>query len=227
MNTASRAMEDKMQLAHMGQAQMAPGQQRTGIQYVVGTPPQTPVLRPLRQPLYDTEKLTNTQTLKSQLFADNKKFSDGTPKAECDTNLTQSGQLGYPLEFDLVGFLVELERGTSRSDHNDIYTKIVFKWFFGQNVPWLRIRLTKLPEGIGTTGSVSIDGNSSGTEESIISNGWGVVTNFYNFTTPDRKARRISSTESFRNDMEICAALSLAATRKITTWMLGILYAQL
>jgi len=24
---------------------------RTGVQYVVGTPPQTPVLRPLRQPL--------------------------------------------------------------------------------------------------------------------------------------------------------------------------------
>ena len=215
-------------MGYVGQA--APrGVAKTGIQYVVGTPPQTPVLRPLRQPLYDSEKFTNGQTLKAQLFADNKKFSDGTAKTECDTNLTQSGQLGYPLEFDLVGFLVELERGTTRAQQNDIYNKVVFKWFFGQNVPWLRNKLTKMPEGIGPAGSVSIDGNASGTEASIISNGWGVVTNFFNFTTPDRKARRVSSTESFRNDMEICAALAIGTGLevKITTFMLGILYAQL
>lgn len=121
-----------MQMAAMGQAQQGAAQARTGIQYVVGTPPQTPVLRPLRQPLYDTEKLTNGQTTKAQLFADNKKFADGTTKLECDTNMTQSGSLGYPLEFDLVGFLTELERGATRAQHNDIYTKIVFKWFFGQ-----------------------------------------------------------------------------------------------
>lgn len=210
---------------YMGQAAIPAAAARTGIQYVVGTPPQTPVLRPLRQPIYDTAKLVDLQTSRRQLFADSKKFADGTEKFECDTNLTQSGQLGYPLEFDLVGFLAELERGTTRAQHNDIYNKIVFKWFFGQNVPWLRIKLTKIPEGVASSGSVA----SGGSEVSIISNGWGVVTNFYNFTTPDRKARRISSTESFRNDLEICAALSLGTgnTRKITTFMLGILYAQL
>lgn len=217
-----------MQLAYLAQDQSA-AQQRTGIQYVVGTPPQTPVLRPLRQPLYDTEKLTDGQTLQASLFVDNKKFADGTPKLECDTNMTQSGQLGYPLEFDLVGFLVELQLGATRLQFNDIYNKVVFKWFFGQNVPWLRIKLTKMPQGIGPSGSVSIDGNATAAEASIITNGWGVVTNFYNFTTPDRKARRISSTESFHNDMTICSALSLGslAVVKITCWMLGILYAQL
>jgi len=213
-------------LSYMGQ--MAQGAARTGVQYVVGTPPQTPVLRPLRQPLYDSEKLVNGQTNKRSLFVNNTKFQDGTDKNECDTNMTQSGQLGYPLEFDLVGFLVELERGTTRLQSNDIYNHIVFKWFFGQNVPWLRIKLTKLPEGIAASGSVST-GTGDATEASIISNGWGVVTNFYNFTTPDRKARRISSTESFRNDLEVCEALALGSGGevKITTWMLGILYAQL
>jgi len=92
-----------------------------------------------------------------------------------------------------------------------------------QNVPWLRAKLTKIPEGIGSNGSVST-GTGDVTEASIIGNGWGVVTNFFNFTTPDRKARRISSTESFRNEMTICAALALGSnqTVKITTWMLGI-----
>lgn len=213
-------------MSYMGQA-VPSAAQRTGVQYVVGTPPQTPVLRPLRQPLYDSEKFTNGQTQSALLFTDNRKFQDGTQKTEADTNMTQSGQLGYPLEFDLVGFLLELARGTTRAQFNDIYNKVVFKWFFGQNVPWLRIKLTKMPEGIGATGSVST--TVAATEASIISNGWGVVTNFYNFTTPDRKARRISSTESFKNELAIATALSIGSGQvvKVTTWMLGILYAQL
>jgi hypothetical protein len=84
------------QMAYMGQAAPAAAA-RTGIQYVVGTPPQTPVLRPLRQPIYDTEKLVNGATAKLQLFSDHKKFADGTAKTEADTNQTQSGALGYPL----------------------------------------------------------------------------------------------------------------------------------
>jgi hypothetical protein len=50
-----------------------------------------------------------------------------------------------------------------------------------------------------------------------------------NFTTPDRKARRISSTESFRADLEFGAALAFGTSinLKVTMFMLGILYAQL
>lgn len=85
------------------------------------------------------------------------------------------------------------------------------------------MKLTKLPEGIASSGSVST-GTGDAAEASIISNGWGVVTNFFNFTTPDRKARRISSTESFHCDLEICEALSLGSATdiKFTLWMLGI-----
>jgi hypothetical protein len=45
----------------------------------------------------------------------------------------------------------------------------------------------------------------------------------------DRKARRISSTESFRNDLEFGQAVVLGSgvTLRVTTFMLGILYAQL
>jgi hypothetical protein len=74
------------------------GAPRSGVQYVVGTPPQTPVLRPLRQPLYDSEYLVNGSQAKVSLFVDNKKFATGASKTEVDTNMTQSGQLGYPLK---------------------------------------------------------------------------------------------------------------------------------
>jgi hypothetical protein len=43
-----------------------------------------------------------------------------------------------------------------------------------------------MPEGIGPFGSVSV-GAAAG-EASIIANGVGQVTNFYNFTTPEFRA---------------------------------------
>jgi len=110
-------------------AQAAPASPRSGVQYVVGTPPQTPVLRPLRQPLYDTELMANGQVNKVSLFVDNKRFAlTGAAKNEGDTNMTQSGQLGYPLEFDLIGFLFEVQRGATRTAHNNIYNRTVWKW---------------------------------------------------------------------------------------------------
>lgn len=201
---------------------------KQGVQYVAGTPPQTPVLRPLRQPLYDTEKFANGDT-QQVLFTDNKKFADGTAKSLADTNMPQSSTLGFPLEFDHVGFTFEYQRGTSRADFNILYSGTVFEWIYGQVTRWLQIRLTRIPEGITASGSVSIDGNAAPAEASIIGNGWGVVSNFYNFTTPDRKARRITSTESFKNPILFFPAIAglTASPRKGTTYMLGILYGQL
>jgi len=97
-----------------------------GVQYVSGTPAQTPVLRPLRQPLYDTELMSNGDT-QQILFADNRKFSGGVSKNLSDTNMPQSGTLGFPLEFDHVGFTFEYERGTSRPDFNILYKGTVFE----------------------------------------------------------------------------------------------------
>lgn len=202
-----------------------------GVQYVVGTPAQTPVLRPLRQPMYDSEFLATGGTTAIQLFSDHKRFTTApaVAKTEVDTNMLDDGSLGTPLEFDLIGFVTELARGTTRSQHNDIYNKCVWKWFFGMNVPWIRLKMTKVPEGLAAAGSVSIDGNGAPAEQSIISNGWPVVTNFLNFTTPDKKARRVTSKETFRNEILPCTALALGsgASVKVTTFMLGLLYAAL
>ena len=116
----------------------------------------------------------------------------------------------------MVGFVGEIEYGVSQADFNDIYTRMTFRWLFGQNTIFTRITLKKIPQGIGPNGF-----NSAGT---IITNGLGVVGNFYNFTTPDRKARRIDSVEQFRNELHPCAALVItAAGRNWTTYMLGVL----
>ena len=196
------------------------GMPPVGVEYVLATPSGRAVLRPLRYPFYDTEKFTNGQTDKRDLFADHKKFNDGTAKTECDTNMTLDNTIGHPNLFDLVGFVGELEYGVSQEDFNDFYTKMMFRWIFGQNTIFTRITLKKIPQGIGPTGF-----NFAGT---VITNGLAVLGNFYNFTTPDRKARRIDSVEQFRNEMAPCSALVItAAGRKWTTYMLGILYSNL
>ena len=86
--------------------------------------------------------------------------------------MSASGQLGYPLEFDLVGFVAEMSRGTTRGDHNNIYNETQYQWYFGQSVPWLRVKLSKIPEGIASVGQTTDNAAS------VISNGLGAVTNF-------------------------------------------------
>ncbi len=201
-------------------AASADGMPGTGVEYVVATPQGQAVLRPLRYPLYDCEELANAQTGCRSLFTDARSFSDATKKSLCDTNMTLNGQLGSPNLFDLVGFTGELEYGVSQADFNDVYNKSTFTWIFGQNTIFARTTLKKIPQGIGPTGF-----NSSGT---IITQGMPVVNAFYNFTTPDRKARRIDSVEQFRNEVCPCSALSItAAGRKWFTYMIGVLYSNI
>jgi hypothetical protein len=195
----------------------ADGMPGTGVEYVVATPQGQAVLRPLRYPFYDAAIMANAQTQCRILFANHRVFDDGTtPKSLCDTNMTLDSQLGSPNLFDLVGFTGELEYGVSQADFNDIYNKSTYTWLFGTNTIFTRTTLKKIPQGIGPNGF-----NNGGT---IITQGLPTQNSYFNFTTPDRKARRIDSVEQFRNEVCPCSALSItAAGRKWFTYMVGVL----
>lgn len=194
-------------------------------EYVTGTPAQTPILKPLRYPLYDTENLTiSVAYTEINLFVDNKKNGAGTAKNESDTNMTTSGSLGTPLEFDLIGWIGHLKAGTALADIQAFYNNGVFKWITGQTTTQLAVKVAQIPSGIQLSGFYSQTTASSAT---LIANGWNVNTNFYNFTTPDRKARRITSSEAFKNQITFPSAVTPTATMYWTTYMLGILYASL
>lgn len=100
---------------------------------------------------------------------------------------------------------------------------------FGQNVPWLNIKLDRIPEGIGFVAATAIDGNAAPAEVTIITNGLPTTSNFFNFTDPKGNPRHIHSTETFKNTVEFPLGLVIAAQqkRKITTFMVGTLYAAL
>lgn len=182
----------------------ADGMPGTGVEYVVATPQGQAVLRPLRYPFYDAAIMANAQTQCRILFANHRVFDDGTtPKSLCDTNMTLDSQLGSPNLFDLVGFTGELEYGVSQADFSDIYNKSTFTWIFGTNTIFTRTTLKKIPQGIGPSGF-----NNGGT---ILTQGLPTQNSYFNFTTPDRKARRIDSVEQFRNEVCPCSALSITA----------------
>lgn len=201
------------------------GMPPVGVEYVLATPSGPAVLRPLRYPIYDSCNFTNALTATRVLFVNHRQFDDGTAKTECDTNMTLDSQLGSPNLFDLVGFTGELFYDNVLAFSNDfvnIYNNVTFRWLFGTNTIFTRTTLRKIPQGIGPTGAV---GNLAAL---YCTQGLPVVSSFYNFTTPDRKARRIDSVEQFRNELAICAALSItAAGRKWTTYMIGVLYSNI
>jgi hypothetical protein len=216
-------------MSNLGGLGMVPaqgaGMPPVGVEYVLATPSGRAVLRPLRYPFYDSTQLTNGLTATRTLFTDHKKFEDGSSKTECDTNMTLDSQLGHPNLFDLVGFTGEIKWDNVLAYHNDfddIYNKLMFRWVFGQNTIFTRITLKKIPQGIGPSGAV---GNIASL---LVTNGLPVVGSFFNFTTPDRKARRIDSVEQFRNEIAPCSALSITAAGRIwTTYMVGVLYSNL
>jgi len=196
-----------------------------GAQYVVGSPPATPVLRPLKQPMYDTEIYPQAGVGRLQFFVNSATMAaTGAAKTLADTNMTQNGQLGTPLEFDLIGFNFEVARRLDANallDYDAIFNTGVFQWVFGQNTPWLVVPITRIPEGVGLAGTSVLAAGS------VLSNGTPHVTNFYNFAV-DRRARHIFSTEAFRGELSYplgVAGLQIATRCRL--YMLGILFAQL
>lgn len=180
----------------------------------------------MRYPLFDTEELTNGLTAIRQFFVDHTNFVSGTAKTEADTNMTLDSILGTPKLYDFVGLTGEFWRDQpvgnllTTADFSNFYTRAVLRWIFGQDTFFLRTRISRIPEG------VTVEGFDSAGR--TIHQGVGVVKNFYNFTTPDRRARRIGSTEQFRAEIaQPLGALTLTATRRYTLYMLGILYSSL
>jgi hypothetical protein len=176
--------------------------------------------------MYDTEVYPAAGVGRLQFFSNAATIAaTGAAKTLAETNMTQNGQLGTPLEFDLIGFNSEIQReslATTIADLNLIFNTGVWQWVFGQNTPWLSVPVTRIPEGLGATGFAAGAGPFIGD-----TNGTPHVTNFFNFAV-DRRARHIFSTESFRGELSYPGGVvPITAAKRIRFYMLGILFAQL
>lgn len=190
---------------------------------VSGSPAQTAKLRPLRQPMYDTELIPVAPAVTTQVewFVNRRTFVTGVAKTLVDTNMVADGILGMPLEFDLIGLTMKMNYGAALADINAFYNGGVLNWFFHQSVPWLQIPFTEMPSGIAGTGFTTVGAST------IFANGVQTLNNFYNMADHLRQARHILSMESFRGVGQFPATISPTANLFAKLFMLGILYAAL
>ena len=196
---------------------------KLGVQYITGVP-QHPILKPVRTRLYDREPVWGG-IIRTEFFTDIRRTGDGRMKNECFTNLTQSGQLGHPLLFDLMALSISPVAGDD--EYAETYWKFinsdyVLRWYFGQMSKFeaqpIALMRTRHP-----TGEILIDKITKKPYRLTVRNGKAVPvevdqydvpqmdvgerrserlqTRYIDVTTPDRKPLRIESTESFRGEL--------------------------
>lgn len=178
------------------------GEMPKGIEYVVGTPPASPVLRPLKQTLFDKLIVPESGSLQRvDLFTDCRWFPDHTAKTEKDTNMNMDGQLGFPLEFDLSWIDLKFEKFSHPDDVRRVLRGLVFKWIRGQSVPWLRVTLSGFEPVLLVEGQGSDEMRKQVEEfrRSVADMKDGVWTRYrVGVLTPDGKPQRITGPEAFR-----------------------------
>lgn len=181
--------------------------------YAQSQPLPSAILRPLQQPLYDTEVLKLLDAVTEKIFFQRQLGNSDasgtiTSKSIVDTNLQQPGQLANPLEFSLFGFTFEVDASVTLANFRTIYNRAAFVFTYTGNRVYLQIPLFKIPQGLGAEG---FSGTSTVDTATVVKNGVGHVSNLYKFTI-GRSALRIRPTESFQAKLVFSAATSAAVT---------------
>lgn len=201
------------------------------IQYPIARTQRGDLLRPLKQPIYDTEILKSaTSTSQIIYFAKPQGSADAsgqiTSKTVAETNLTQAGQITVPNQFKLFGFLYEVQYGLNYSDYNLIYNTAAYEFIFGGTRTYLQVPLTRIPQGMGTEGFAALDGNSTSTTTVAAHNGLGMVSNYYNFEYK-KATMHIQSAENFQTKVSwYGGAISTTGGSNIRTraYLLGVMF---
>jgi hypothetical protein len=192
----------------LGMGQMAPviaaaGNFPANYPYAYSQPLPSALLRPLQQPLYDTEIIPAAGTPIELVFFQRQLGQTtafgGVTKTEAETNIQQPGQLANPLEFSLFGFLFEVMPATALADFQNIYTASAFIFTYTGNRVYLSIPTMRIPQGVSPECFAAAATTVAATtiNNLAVHNGVGHVSNFYKFTI-GRSALRIRPTESFQ-----------------------------
>jgi len=194
--------------------------------YAFSAPLPSAILRPLQQPLYDTESYPAaalTEILFFQRQLGQQQANAAVSKTIADTNLGQPGQLANPLEFSLFGFCFEVEPDVSLADFLLIYTTGLWTFTYTGNRVYLQIPLSRIPQGVAPEGFASIDTTvAAPIARTMIHNGVGHISNYYKFTI-GRAALRIRPTESFQIAVTYPGgAVTLAAVTRSRVFLLGL-----
>lgn len=199
--------------------------------YAYSAPLPSAILRPLQQPLYDTELITAALTPAEIRFFQ-RQLGQTTAvgalnKSLAETNLAQPGQLANPLEFSLFGFTfmtapIPGNDFVTQADFAAIYSDSVFTFLYTGNRVYLQLPLNRIPAGVAPEGFSGVDAQAAPVERTEIHNGVGHISNFYKFTI-GRSALRIRPTEAFQARLEWpAAAPTIAANTRLQLHLTGL-----
>jgi len=142
------------------------------------------LLRPLQQPIYDTEIIPAAGTPNELIFFQRQLGQTtafgGVNKSIAETNIQQPGQLANPLEFSLFGFVFEVAANVVLADFVAIYNTSAFSFFYTGNRVYLQIPLTRIPQGVSPEGFAAAATTVAATtiNNLVVHNGVGHVSNF-------------------------------------------------
>ncbi len=184
----------------------------------INTPLDRAYLRPLQQPLYDTEVFDFT-TAPTQLTYFQRPISQTTQalnitKQLSETNLNQSAMLDYPREFSILGFTISFDSTIGLLSIATILRRAYYQFTFSGNRPYLQIPIDRIPAGMGLEGAVAM-GNISASSlggglVSSFKNGLGHVANYYKFNL-GRSALKIKPGEAFNGSINWPVAVGTGA----------------
>ncbi len=185
----------------------------------INTPLDRAYLRPLQQPLYDTEIFDYT-TPPNQITFFQRPISQSTQslgitKFTSETNMNQSAMLDYPREFSILGFTISFDSTIGLKLQANILRRAWYTFTFSGNRPYLQIGLDRIPAGMGLEGACAIGNLSTASEggQGIITsfkNGLGHVANYYKFNL-GRSALKIKPGEAFNGTINWPVALTTTA----------------
>lgn len=216
-------------------------------QVTVAAPSPRAALRALKQPIYDCMEAPGLGAPVNLLTWFQTPIGGAlnvtaAAKTVADTNLTQAGQLGVPQEFDLYGFNFTYKHDDGyynaaaadpianlAADLLEVYEASVFKFFFGQQRPWLTVPLSRVPHGtFFLTGPQDIQAADNNVMS--ISNGESAKEQYYKFLANDSQIA-IHSAENFSARIEWpLAAFGLTADgtqSRMFVYLVGVLYTAL
>ena len=191
----------------------------------INTPLDRAYLRPLQQPLYDTEIFDYSNGQVNQMTFFQRPISQSTggslalTKFNSETNMNQSAMLDYPREFSILGFTISFDSTIGLKLQANLLRRAWYTFTFSGNRPYLQIGLDRIPAGMGLEGAVAMSGalvnSDSGGVVSCFKNGLGHVANYYKFNL-GRSALKIKPGEAFNGSINWPVALGTTAQGAVT-----------
>jgi len=161
-----------------------------------------PALHASQQVMYDRVKFPAGISM-ANAFQDSFRFDNGEVKTQADTNMTQSGMLGFPIQYDLTHVSIH-PAGTGddykREWDNFLSVSPVFTWFRGQNINVVTIPIMIMEERLA---AITPQEGQLTPEVIQAIGGNKPLPRFVDMRMNRTEARRIVSAEGFRAEITL------------------------